>query len=116
MSLQAIQQLNEEIAAKAAAERAEPFRVQPEDCERWAESISRGIAPRIPFPNLGSYEPEGWELLEELFVDKTGFNLHDAGGPAMSIAEFIDALEPGFGYAIVEEGPFQIYIGKFQEV
>jgi hypothetical protein len=116
MSLSQIQQINEEIAAEAAAERREPWVPWPQDIERWQEQVRHGIAPRIPFPNLGTYEPEGWELLEQFFVDSTGWDLHDAGGPAMSVAEFIDALEPGYGYAIVEQGPFQVYIGKFQEV
>jgi hypothetical protein len=116
MSLSAIEQLNEEIAAEAAAEGRYPFVVDSHDIERWRRAVDVGEPPGFPFPNLGYHEPEGWVELERMFVDATGWDLYDAGGPAMSIAEFVNALEPGFGYAIVETGQFQVYIGKFEEV
>jgi hypothetical protein len=89
--------------------------VDEHDIADWQDRISRGIAPRFPFPQLGDYCPPGWELLTELFVDSLGWDLFDAGGPALSIAEFINRLEPGAGYGITDVGQFQLYVGVFRE-
>jgi hypothetical protein len=110
-----IHERNQEAAAKAADERREPFVVEEADVDRWKALVAAGLPPKLPFPDLGDYTPDGWEELEEFFVDSTGWDLHDAGGPAMSVAELVDALEPGFGYGITSVGQFQVYIAKFVE-
>ncbi len=35
-------------------------------------------------------------------------------GRSTGISEILNWLQSGFGYAIVEEGQFQIYIGEFE--
>lgn len=114
MSLAQLHYRNAEAAAIAAAEDRRPFVVTIEDIESWRVAIERGLDFQFPFPDLGDYVPDGWELTEELFVDATGFDMHDAGGPALSIAEMVERLEPGKGYAITEVGEFQLYLGKFE--
>lgn len=112
MSLAAIVAVNEEIAAHAARQNRQPFvPSRPESVERW---------PPFPFPNIGYYEPEGWEQVESWFIDKTG---HGAEWePAMTHRQFTETLRdyvkenPMHGFAIVEEGPFQVMIGAFQPV
>ena len=116
MSPSYIRQLQQEAAATAAAEGLFPFVVWPEDLAQWQAELERGEAPKLPFPNLGDYTPEGWELCEEFFVDSSGLNLYDAGGPALSIAEFIGALRTDRGYALTECGQFQVYVGEFRKV
>ena len=73
-------------------------------------------------PNVGFYDPPGWREDMDLrfFVDKTGA---DNSGPAQTINTFIAharalvlATSEPLGFAIVEEGPFQLYIGVFREV
>lgn len=63
-------------------------------------------------PNIGSYRPRGWKLLRELFVDKSG--LGRPGEPALTIDQFYAEVKEGLGYAIIEEGECQVYIGEFQ--
>jgi hypothetical protein len=113
MSLTAIVALNEEIAVKAAQEGRLPFvPVGPDDVDRWAT---------FPFPNLGPYEPAGWEQTEtSWFVDKTGVGYPSE--PALTVAQFKNELRryiaenPGHGFAITEEGPFQLYVSAFRRI
>ena len=110
MSTSAIVNLNEEIAAKAAGKNLNP----------WVPSktfVDMGKFPRH-IPNIGYHKPESWEKVEEWFVDKTGW---DESGPALSTERFhSEWLEyakehPDHGYAITEEGQFQIYISAFKK-
>jgi hypothetical protein len=73
---------------------------------------------RIPF--LGTYVRTGWEAadsIDDLFVDKTGW---DNSGPALSIPAFIQRLNAfalsgdNYGFGIVEEGEFQLYIRVYR--
>jgi hypothetical protein len=110
MSLQTIRDLSRQMAVNAAANEVVPF--NPKDVEaikNWR---------RFPFPNIGEYRPGGWWLVDDAFCDKTGF---DASGPAMSVdglkqwcAEKLEA-DPTAGFAIIEEGEFQLYVGYFTQ-
>jgi hypothetical protein len=68
-------------------------------------------------PNLGSYRPKGWTLVEYRLVDKYGI---DQNGPAMTIPAMLawfkvhltDATTSG--YALVEESEFQVIVGRFE--
>jgi hypothetical protein len=116
MSLEAIQQLSDEQAEIAAADGKVPYvPFDTAEINRWST--------KCPIPNLGSYEPEGWERCDRdewFFVDKSGFGRSDE--PAMTLSQFVaaiaryDALHRGYGYAIVEEGQFQIYIAPFKSL
>jgi hypothetical protein len=110
-----IKRLSDEAAANAARLAKRPY--VPFD-KKEIENY-----PPFPFPNIGSYSPPGWtEVLDDesplrLFVDKTGM---DFSGPALSIDGLKNELirledEGDYGYAIVEEGEFQIYIGVFKK-
>lgn len=46
------------------------------------------------------------------FVDKSGWGR--PGEPALTIGEFVDMIRPGYGYAVVEEGEFQVHVGVFK--
>ena len=110
MDVSAIVAVNEEQAARAAADGAEP----------WVPSeqfVKLGRFPRM-IPNLGYHEPGGWTKLEDpWFIDKSGM---DKSGPALSIDSFHKQwLEyakehPSRGYAITEEGQFQVYVSAFE--
>jgi hypothetical protein len=111
MSLEVIEELAHEAGVVAAEEERTPFVVWPEDIERM---------PPFPFPNLGDYVPEGWELVEEYFCDMTGY---DACGPAMSVNGLLREIKRvsekngyKFGYAVTRTGQFQCYVGRFKEV
>lgn len=79
--------------------------------------------PPFPFPNIGSYEPEGWEEVVRFFCDKTGW---DYSGGALTHVQLKERLKRTIseavklgrtvGFAIVEEGQFQLYVGAFLRV
>jgi hypothetical protein len=109
MSIESIVALSRELAVNAYAEGVEPY--VPANAD---EPLSWN---RIPIPNMGSYSPAGWKELNTAFVDKTG------AGRSYEPAMTIDAFKlwasreinehPGCGFAIVEEGEFQVYIASF---
>jgi len=74
----------------------------------------------FPFPFLGDYVPKGWEKVNELFCDSSGFGRDSEG--ALSVgqlqSELLKRLEAKdtFGYAIVEAGQFQAYVGVYRKV
>ena len=105
MSLAQIQYESAKTARRAAREGKRPYILWPEDLE----SIRQ--AGRFPFPFIGSYVPRGWKLVETFFVDSSGFGA--PGEPALTTETFAAKLEVGFGYAVVEAGQFQVYVGKF---
>ena len=104
MSLNQIADLSRKQARLAAKLHKKPYTLWEEDLKHM---------PPFPFPNIGSYRPKGWELVEEYFVDKTGFGADDE--PALTIQGFLKVLKPGMGYAIIEEGEFQCYVGEFKK-
>ncbi len=125
MSLQQIRQISYEAAQAAARDRLEPFVLEEED----RESVAVGeVVSEIPF--LGTYVPEGWKrhMLEDApgvymgdnagagayFVDATGMG--DPSEPALTLPAFARLYEAGYGYGIVEAGPFQVKIGVFERI
>ena len=111
MSLEAIRRLNNEIAVEAADRDLVPYvPYDADEVDYW---------PPIPFPNLGYLQPDGWEKTDsEWFVDKTGHG-HD-WEPALTVEQFKKELRayiaenPGHGFAITEEGEFQVYVTAFR--
>jgi hypothetical protein len=105
-SLEVINQLNKEAGDKARAQRVEPYFIHyPEEIDGY---------PPFPFPNIGDDEPEGWEQVDDFFCDSSGFG--SSSEPALTPEQLKRKLEPGFGYAIIETGQFQLVIGKFKRV
>ncbi len=65
-------------------------------------------------PNIGDYRPRGWKLVEHRLVDKTGLGLEYE--PALTVPglmRWVRSMGPGNGYAIIEEGQFQVVLGRF---
>lgn len=114
MGPEVIKEQNREAAAIAAAEGMTPF-VYAEKSE------VREIFP-LPFPFLGDHRPEGWELEEEHFADSSG--LGAANEPALTAPQLLQLIEDkideahlgGYqvGWAIIEAGQFQVYVGEFR--
>ena len=112
MSLSAIRALADEQARKAARAKKQPY--VPHDAaeiDRWT---------RFPFPNIGSYRPPGWKLVDDWLCDKSGFGApHE---PALTVEQLKARLkdhteaEQTYGYAIIEEGQFQIVLGVFEQI
>jgi hypothetical protein len=116
MGLEEIKRMNATIAAEAEAFEKQPMFYDP----RRPSHINH-------MPNFGDYRPGGWRQVgDDLFIDKTGRGAADE--PALTQAQFLEVLvreyemgidvdgkweEGPFAYAIVEEGPFQVYIGRF---
>lgn len=109
MSLEYIEQLAREAGVDAEELGKEPYEINFDwEKDHW---------PPFPFPNLGSYCPEGWEEIDRLFVDKMGSHETDSEMAIYGchgIKDLLEWLEVGYGYAIVQEGEFQLYVGKFK--
>lgn len=114
MSLEMIQRLSDEQAENAARLGKQPYvPYTPGEILDWSR--------RCPIPNLGSYRPAGWEICPEAdwwFVDKSGWGAD--GEPALTVRQFAEQAHdwalthPSDGYAIVEEGQFQVWIAPFE--
>ena len=111
MSQSQIIELADEQAARAAKEGKTVYAMWQEDIDM----LKKGVLTAIKhIPNLGSYVPPGFELSEDTyFVDKSGFGRPDE--PALTIEQFINQVVPGY-YGIIEEGEFQLVIGKFDRI
>jgi hypothetical protein len=119
MSPQVIRQFQREAAERAAEREQEPLMIYPEDVDLIKAAVEIGEVPNIRIPNLGDYVPDGWERVLDYndehvtyFCDKSGMGASDE--PALTLGQFLSKLEAGFGYAMIEEGQFQCYVGKFQ--
>jgi len=111
MSYETIQALSREQGRKARRLGKKP-RTFASDAEVEREHRT------VPF--LGDYTPRGWRHLQgrDLFVDKSGLGQVDE--PALTESGFVDRIlelrleDPAYGFAIIEEGQFQVYVGVFQ--
>jgi len=112
MSLSTIRELSRQAASTAAKQHKVPYVVEREDIEDF--KLNGRISFRIP--NLGDYIPRGWKRTERepLFVDSSGFGA--PGEPALTQEQFINALKPGYGYAVIQAGQFQVYVGEFEKM
>jgi len=113
MSLEVIIAVNQQIAREAAAEGLVPY--VPFN----VEEIDR--CPPFLFPNIGYLEPDGWEKTDKSwFADKYGCGL--PWEPALTWDQFKRQLvgyilrHPGHGFAITEEGEFQVVVSAFRQM
>jgi hypothetical protein len=110
MSPETINSLSREAAKKAAKEKKIPYSYFDVDDTQQVP---------FPFPFLGDYIPKGWKLVDELFVDASGFGAEDE--PALTVRSFLALLkkdvEDGnpYGYAITQAGQFQVYVGRYKK-
>ena len=126
MSLEAIIEQNEIAARKARKGKKEPL-VLDAPGVRLARLGQTDDLRRIPY--IGGYLPKGWERVDAshwsprgyfqgdnegygaFFVDATG--LGGESEPALTRDQFAKLVRPGYGYAIIEAGQFQVKIGVF---
>jgi hypothetical protein len=114
MGLDVIVAVNNQIAREAARRRLVPYVPSHAEVDGWRN------LPFEVFPNIGYLEPKGWERVESWFVDKYGHGLESE--PAIThrrlkniLREYIGA-NPGSGFAVTEEGPFQVVVSSFKPV
>ena len=105
LSLKQIRLESQRAARNAARNHREPYIYEAEDQDTF---------PPFPFPDIGSYRPKGWKLIDEFFVDSSGFG--NEGERAMTVEKFLKVLKPGRGYAIIEKGEFQLFVGEFEQI
>jgi len=112
MSTETILALSRQVAVKAAYLEIEPYiPASPDECLNWNH---------VPIPNIGQYRPAGWCLVEYHTVDKTGLGRESE--PAMTIPAFkkwaadqVRKQNGHAGFAIIEEGQFQVVIALFTD-
>lgn len=102
-SLETIIAINDETSRKASNKKVKPYVAKSDHDE--------GV---FKCPNFGYYRPNGWEVVNEYFVDSSG--LGSESEPALTVGQFLAKVRKGYGYAITEEGQFQIYISEFKKV
>jgi len=122
-----IRDMSDKAAREAARKGKRPFVIYaPEDIDNY---------PPYPFPFVGGYVADGWKAVlvdpegesdEELtlFVDTSGFG--GEGEMALSSRQLREELKrllavaakagDTYGFALVEVGQFQGYIGVFSKV
>lgn len=127
-SLANIRRMNDEATEKAVDSGARPCLLDAGDVHELQAGDDSVLEN---FQNVGRYLPEGWHRVRldhfdpdsrgiymgdndgygAYFVDSSGFGGSDEA--ALLIDEFIKRVKPGYGYAIVEAGQFQVKIGVF---
>ncbi len=113
-SLGQIMTASREQGIQAANSNQVPLVIERQDADNRA--VLTDMIRRIP--NLGDHVPEGWVEVNRYMVDSSGledaFEVHAHGG--FTHEELLDKIVPGRGYAIVEEGQFQVKIGEFTKI
>lgn len=123
MNIREITRLNDEAALEAAANDNHPFLVTAAN----KAAAMDGWLDDWNIPHLGDYVPPGWRRvslsdkisrrgisrdLDAFFVDSTDMGQPDE--PALTLAQFVASVEPGFGYAVISAGQFQVHVGKYE--
>lgn len=131
ISPEGLKHLNREAAVAAAERSAMPVLLTSEDWQAAIDEINEGSVPewfrKMPFlgdidmwseeyAKLYGHPPiDEYEKVDDLFHDITGYNLRDAGGPALSILSYAQkckALTDEHGpllFAITDGYQFQAY-------
>ena len=107
MDLYTIRSMAQEATQKAAKLNLLPLGVAAEDMEKISDYLRY-------MPNLGDHVPEGYELIQEHFVDSSGWGTQ--GGSAITQEEFFEKVQVGRYYAVVEAGQFQVHIGEYKKL
>jgi hypothetical protein len=127
MDLASLEYVNRRATARAAKAKRVPLMVDQRDID----AAKRGDLSGVQIPYIDGRTPRGWRRVdiskwypnptdcrgkvygrETFFVDKSG--LGAPGEPALTFGEFLEVMRPGYGYAVTEEGPFQVYVGVFE--
>jgi len=56
----------------------------------------------------------GYELMQNFFVDNSGFGSDDE--PALTFSNFLDKVKAGYFYGIRDVGQFQVNIGEYRKL
>jgi len=110
MDLHTIHELSRQAARKARREHRQP--AVPTDHDR--AEMAQGRYGNFRIPNLGEYRPRGWRMIDQHFVDKSGFS--SPGEPALTMPKFMQLIaktDPSHGWGMIEEGQFQAWVGEF---
>lgn len=134
MGLEQIIAMNRAAARRSAREHILPLVVSREDLE--TDLMLKRRLRAIPF--IGDRRPRGWKLLNASamlgsnhgcvpfgiwrkdayhFIEVDSSGLGTPGEIALTFEEFLEAVRkigPGYGYAMVEQGQFQVVIGVFR--
>lgn len=113
---------------RSAANRARKAGKYPVTFEESDKADRRAFTRRLPY--IGDWLPRGWARVT-VEGDPRGWNSGDADGagawfvdasgwgaegePALTQTAFLDLLEVGRSYAVVEAGQFQVKVGVFRK-
>ena len=114
MDLRKLAQLNAEATARAMQDQKQPF--------RFFNVAEVDNLTTFPFPKLGDFIPEGWELVDEWFCDKTG--LGEPWEPALTRQQLNEKIKwliaehgiDNVGFGLGLEGQFQVYVRVFGKI
>ena len=65
-------------------------------------------------PMVGRENVVGYKFIRYWFVDSSGFG--QEGEAAFTFPQFLNRMQPGYAYGIVNAGQFQVNIGQWQKV
>ena len=113
MSGAVIRELSRQAARKASREHKYPTIIEQEDLDALCAPLAAGRTRSLDLPFIGDWTPRGYKATEnQYFVDSSGFGTR--GERALTQEEFLDKLRPGYAYAIVEAGQFQVYVQEYE--
>jgi len=102
MDLETIKRLNDVKGREAEQKGKLPLSI--------LDKKDRKLLQKMAF--IGNYRPKGFKVVNEYFVDNSGFGAIDE--PALSFEQFTGKVKEGHAYAIVEAGQFQVWIAEFE--
>jgi hypothetical protein len=102
MDLESIKRLNEIKGEQAKMKNLLPMTIIEKEDKRNLSKMSF----------IGNFRPKGFKLVNEYFVDNSGFG--SANEPALTFEQFEKKVKEGHAYAIVESGQFQVWIAEFE--
>lgn len=112
MSLASIRELSREAAAKAARTNRKPIVIENDDLVSFDDFVR--FIKWAPF--IGDFVHDEWEMTDTLFVDSSGFGSEHE--PALTHRQLYTVAKEngaGIGYAIIETGQFQLYLGVYKK-
>jgi hypothetical protein len=109
-SLETIRSMSREACKKAAKSHKKPYHPELDEIDDW---------PPFPFPSIGDYLPKGWVEDEDTrwLCDSSGFG--SPNEPAYTTDQLKNKIKeyledhPEAGFAVVEEGQFQVVLSAF---
>ena len=76
-------------------------------------------AKDLPFPFIGMTDPKGWQRVNSLFVDSSGYGAADE--PSLTIAKLSEQIRESlradkhYGYGVRDTGQFQFWLGVYKK-